>query len=607
MKEIALLIGFIYSISIFAQAEEVKISPELEAFMELKSLDLQVLENNLYVGLIGFYLPQENFIEVTQEYFNKNDDISLSRMKNGDLAIDPLSRDMLQTLLMIADHSMDTTEDVLTYDNGLLRLENFIPKDQSLLKTQTLSYAGEKYPNAEEYFPCIRYLDSHCLTTTIERKNYIEKTVQDNRVFLDRLQWLANHSTHNTAVIPTGADISAALPTYQGINTAYFLTLSEAMLKITDGKTDEGLEQLLLARKWINLHYQPMSNPTLLDLVVTVVYKQYLDQTIDMLLNSGALTNHLSNPKLEFITQPYSGNVSLAIQKSYLFEFKHKFFSQYSPYVTVFTKFPADMDLSQEDQYLLLTYITDRGMALSPKLEVLSVSLEVNKRLVRWNKVEQLDHLKEAVKKASSNRLSAQFNKPENTPDKEVLKQAFNDSTNDLNKWWKAYFNALGFNAKDGISYLNIQHPSTDFFNAHFNVLHQLETMNQNGQLYDYAMIEKMLNEDYLHTIALRFGFPEKDNYMIRLNEQQNYHQLVYLKYLILKNKISVSEIPAFLESQGDLAKNTVTKEPYLFDAKTGILSTPLPKEGKHLPFSVRKAQEKDKSIQNFEVKIPTL
>lgn len=140
-------------------------------------------------------------------------------------------------------------------------------------------------------------------------------------------------------------------------------------------------------------------------------------------------------------------------------------------------------------------------------------------------------------------------------------------------------------------------------------MIEALKAMNeitQEGVIIDKNLYHRMLKE---HNVWLDdfIQYEELMNrFKVRFVEQQNYHNLVYIKYLIMKNKISADEIPEFLSSLGDLAKNTVTHQPYYFDLQTHTLSTPLP-DNKYLTGLIRSARWQNKEIQNYEVYIPNL
>lgn len=99
--------------------------------------------------------------------------------------------------------------------------------------------------------------------------------------------------------------------------------------------------------------------------------------------------------------------------------------------------------------------------------------------------------------------------------------------------------------------------------------------------------------------------YSDFDSYWVRLYEQQNYHQMVYLKFLIMKERIPSQQIPKFLESMGNLARHTITKKAYQYDRNAHKLSTPLPKQNKYLPIHIKILRMYDSNISNFEVILP--
>lgn len=74
--------------------------------------------------------------------------------------------------------------------------------------------------------------------------------------------------------------------------------------------------------------------------------------------------------------------------------------------------------------------------------------------------------------------------------------------------------------------------------------------------------------------ILLETGKPDYKDYFFRLYDLSNYLALVNAKLLIKQQQINVQEIPPFLESLGDKAKNPYTLAPFTWDAKSATLST---------------------------------
>jgi hypothetical protein len=288
---------------------------------------------------------------------------------------------------------------------------------------------------------------------------------------------------------------SMELPSYQGMSKLYGLILSDAILNIAYSNNQAGIELLSIARKRIDLQYNEYSIPLLIDMMITNQQAQFLDQTMNALLDFGLLTNEMNNPQIEKIFQPYPKTIGSILQQSILAKLNAIFKVNFYPYIKAFLSLPMSQETMQTGSWLLM-------------------------------------------------------------------------------------------------------------LNNHAEIISELNSLNKKGKIFDINIIKSMIQKDKA-SITLEYLSPSIDDYIVRLYEQQNYHQLVYLKYLILRDNTSIKDIPKFLNSMGDLAKNTITKEAYQFDVETRILSTPLPKEEKYIPHSVRQAQQDDSNIQNLEVTIP--
>ncbi|AWM80794.1 hypothetical protein DKL61_10790 [Gammaproteobacteria bacterium ESL0073] len=79
--------------------------------------------------------------------------------------------------------------------------------------------------------------------------------------------------------------------------------------------------------------------------------------------------------------------------------------------------------------------------------------------------------------------------------------------------------------------------------------------------------------ENFIGGMFLEQSFNHKE-YFFRLYDLSNYLALVNAKLLIKQQQINVQEIPAFLESLGDKAKNPYTLVPFTWDARSATLST---------------------------------
>ncbi|MGL4674532.1 MAG: hypothetical protein ACRCXK_06705, partial [Wohlfahrtiimonas sp.] len=161
----------------------------------------------------------------------------------------------------------------------------------------------------------------------------------------------------------------------------------------------------------------------------------------------------------------------------------------------------------------------------------------------------------------------------------------------------------------EALFYLNDRYPSTYFYNQYFKMIEMISLEENLKQHLSVQKLDELL-KNTIDAETLKFAqsltvYSNFENYWVRLYEQQNYHQLVYLKYLIMSMQISSDNIPEFLDGMGGIAQNTMTKIPYVYDDETGKLSTPLPRQNKHLPAHIKISRLSDSRIRNFEVILP--
>ncbi|MGL4674534.1 MAG: hypothetical protein ACRCXK_06715 [Wohlfahrtiimonas sp.] len=472
MKKLLYLIVLLSSVG-FAE-EQIQISPELAEMMKIEPLDPERLENNFYVGQMGLYLPQENYLDLVKKHIQKQDAIGLQ---------------------FLNEHKINIFKQGDISPKFVL-IEELIPKDMKKKEVVLKPLNGVAVLDLKEYTPCLQYLNDNCIRQTLNISAEVNQALQENQDLLKRFVSLISNSIYNDTIFPNGMDIgSMELPSYQGMSKLYGLILSDAILNMASSNKQAGIELLSIARKRIDLQYNEHSMPLLVDMMITNQQAQFLDQTMNALLDSGLLTNEMNNPQIEKIFQPYPKTIGSMLQQSILAELNAIFKVNFYPYIKAFMSLPISQETMQNGYWLLM-------------------------------------------------------------------------------------------------------------LNNHAEIISELNSMNKKGEIFDINIINGMIQKDNA-SITLEYLSPSIDGYIVRLYEQQNYHQLVYLKYLILRDDISISDIPEFLNSMGDLAKNTITKERYHFDAETRVLSTPLPKEGKYIPHSVRQAQQDDSNIQNLEVTIP--
>lgn len=615
MKKLSILLITLSLISPIAYSQNNGLLPELQEFMELKPLDQTRFKGNAYIALMGLTYPKDNWQTAYEEILIHNDPIIQQRVKNGAILTN-YSQDPLQLALKIKDE-MDSGAEInqlamYKQAKDTLHLDNLTT--EKFLKFQQTPYLNEQFSRAQDYFLCQQYRNTNCINEMQKRKEYIQQVIKDNQLILERFRHIVSSADHYDFIIIDGqtfSGIGLALPTYQPYLNIYQLNLADAVIDFTENNAESGIHKLLLARQWVDLYYTEKSQPTLIDAMIMVNASQFLDQTINALLDSGLLQNYLTDPQLIKTILPYPNTLSQKVFQNMLWDISYGYKSTLYPFITTHNT-PTNLNLSKEHDLIITTYLERYASKydLPPSLKNLSEIL-LQEATPNWSEAEELFTLMTLHDDNVNTRITdsiKNISTPQDKANTEKLRQSYNDSEKAVEQWYQNYFKRMNFTEKDAITYLNTKYSSIPFYNDFYRAFQILTQANDDGILLTDDIISELLSNkvDPKHWAEITDN--KKPSwlyiYWARVMEPQNYHQLVYLKYLIVKNKISIDNIPVFLESQKDLAKNIVTKEPYSFDVETGILSTPLPIDNRLLPSNVRHAQNDDKTIQNFEVRI---
>lgn len=615
MKKLSILLITLSLISPIAYSQNNDLLPELQEFMELKPLDQTRFKGNAYIALMGLTYPKDNWQTVYEEILIHNDPIIQQRVKNGAILTN-YSQDPLQLALKIKDE-MDSGAEInqlAMYKpaKDTLHLDNLTT--EKFLKFQQTPYLNEQFSRAQDYFLCQQYRNTNCINEMQKRKEYIQQVIKDNQVILERFRHIVSSADHYDFIIIDGqtfSGIGLALPTYQPYLNIYQLNLADAVIDFTENNAESGIHKLLLARQWVDLYYTEKSQPTLIDAMIMVNASQFLDQTINALLDSGLLQNYLTDPQLIKTISPYPNTLSQKVFQNTLWDISYGYKSTLYPFITTHNT-PTNLNLSKEHDLIITTYLERYASKydLPPSLKNLSEIL-LQEATPNWSEAEELFTLMTLHDDNVNTRITdsiKNISTPQDKANTEKLRQSYNDSEKAVEQWYQNYFKRMNFTEKDAITYLNTKYSSIPFYNDFYRAFQILTQANDDGVLLTDDKISELLSNkvDPKHWAEITDN--KKPSwlyiYWARVMEPQNYHQLVYLKYLIFKNKISIDNIPVFLESQKDLAKNIITKESYSFDVETGILSTPLPIDNRLLPSNIRHAQNDDKTIQNFEVRI---
>lgn len=92
--------------------------------------------------------------------------------------------------------------------------------------------------------------------------------------------------------------------------------------------------------------------------------------------------------------------------------------------------------------------------------------------------------------------------------------------------------------------------------------------------------------------------------YLERNDIQRDYHNMVYLKYLIMKHQVQDEDIPEFLKSQGDLAIDPISQQPFVWNSKERSISLS-GVQYKHLPATIRRTMQNDAHLKTLQIVIP--
>ncbi len=601
-RSIILLLGllnFVFS--------AVKIPEQLEDFMEIEPISDEYFQNNLYIGWKGIQFPDSDWRTIYEKSFKQNEIFVNQRMKEGRVATNFLY-DPLQSAYKLPENPNMLVKLLLHPEKGLVYLSHHLRSDQSLLRFKPVFAQKKRYRATLDYFFCREYLEHSCLQNTRKFKNNILKAIDNNQELLARFRELATRSEYIYLLYYNDFNISFIMRSSTSMTQIFQLNLADALLNIIEGDTNDGLDKLLLARRWIDLHYQDKSNPSTLHLVVNINLTQYLDQTMDALLSSNYLDEYLNDVRLEKILAPYPKSIGTKVNDSVILNMLQDFKTIDYPFIKYYVADKVNTSLSEEDEYIALLYLRDHEVKLSPKLLELLQDFKQKANEENWENLQQLQLLKEVVFHEVINENDVILY---SLLDRLSSNESLKPSQSAITEWYRNFFQRIQFSAREALTYLNTKYPSRELFEDYYKLLKILVEKNntESSIIFTRELLNELVeqtiqpkNMAIIQTILIQVEF---EMYWLRLYEQQNYHQIVHLKYLIKKNGVEDKDIAEYLDSLGELARNTITGEAYTYDSKTKLLTTPLPTSSQHLPSSVRQIRRDNHLVKFFQVHIP--
>ena len=598
-----LIFCFLLSISINLSFGQTKMSPELDQFIVLSPKIEQNFVNNLYSGWMGINHFGDDWLTIAQEVFQNNDQLLNQQIYDGKLA-NNFYTDRL-TWAFDLPKNIDIFDNITEPHSKLLSLSDYLAGNQQLLEFIPVPVVDSKYLNTRDYFACRIYLKHDCLAEIKKDESYIRTVILTNQKLLTRFRELIAQSEFNYALLYNDFNTARTIKAGLNMTQLYQLNLSDAVLDIMNQQVDEGLDKLLLARQLIDLNFREQSMPLMNNIVIYISYTQYLDQTMNALLSSGLLSQYLDDQRLEMILKPYPADIGQKLNASIINELKHIFRSIIYPFVRIYIDAPQDRQFSEENEYIILSYFQEKTIMIPIHLLYRLEILEAKRQNESWLKVQSLNQLRD---KSSQNigRKNNIFANSKLKSDEMSVTAKIN-----LQEWYTDFFHQLDMSPEEAFAYLNTKYPSVKFYNEYYKLLEKLTLMNMSKENVHFTsqVLDTVLKDEvsptyqpYARTIV---SYSDFGTYWMRLYEQQNYHRLVYLKYLIIRNNVSSKDIDQFLKSKNELARNTITDQPYEYDGKNKILSTPLPIDNKYLPVNIKQAKFDNRSIKNFQVDIP--
>lgn len=610
MKKIGSIILLLASIA-YAQTEaSYKLTPELDEFMTLQPISEQYFEHNAYIGWMGLTYPKNDWLIAYRDIFKANDAMLNQRVNDGRLLTNYFANPRQAIFQLSNDKTM--LNDLFGPDDGLIELQDHL-HEQKLLSFRQSTLGNKRYRYTKDFFVCADYLDANCLEKMLERRQYIEETIRNNQQLLDRFKTLVETSQYNYALFHNDFNASINTAPNTGMMKLIQLYLTDSIMKIVDGDIDQGLDQLVIVRQWIDLMFHEKSKASLLHFFVNISVTQFLDQTMNVLLDSGLLNSVLDDERIAFIVMPYSDHIGKKLNEVVLFEMKQNFKDFAYPYLKIYTLTNHELVLTEEDEFIILACLRNFGVILSPALDEIYKARSLAARTKDWPKLKSLQKATQSINKIWFNVVhEAKEVQPrimDAEGELELLRSSHEHFVEILTDWYQQYFQELGISPKEALFAFNEKYPSIHFYNDYYKML-QIISLEENleqrlSPKTLYALLNGQIMPETLAFVQTLSIYSDFDNYWVRLYEQQNYHQLVYLKFLIMKDQISEENLSEFLSLMGSLARNTMTNKSYVYDEESSKLSTPLPRQNKYVPVHIKILRLYDASIQNFEVILP--
>lgn len=248
-----------------SKEEVVKPLPTVETLIAPNELELELLENNRFIAILGLQHAGDDYYDVAKHAFIQNyENVYQQRLK------------VIESLKYKAINQTKFLPYAQT--EGLLKLID----DESLLTSNKF---------------CLQYLDSDCVQKIIKQKDNIQKLRKDNEKLIARYYDIFDKYPQETLIVLPSVFMNSQFQNYSLLPSIMELELAHIILLFNNGQFDEGIESLLTQQKIIKQMINGDQTTTFDGMSMTLDMSLYFDLYINALLSSEYAQILLENPQ----------------------------------------------------------------------------------------------------------------------------------------------------------------------------------------------------------------------------------------------------------------------------------------------------------------------
>lgn len=582
----------IFSNTVFADKPippKEELLPEVKALFDVKPLNQNRLKDNYFIQAQGLLFPKDNWQTIYGEILIKNDPIIMKDIVNQKLPHD-MSEDFPYYI------SIKRWE---KYNQSLTQFGDSLKDGEKMMPLIKEIQQADKTIKFWDVFPCQSYLEANCVSGLLKQRNIMKQFIAQNRVVLDRFQIslrTSDHFDYIDYIEPKPYDFSFLSLEGWWTHHQIFLThlmFIDLVFTLEDQDYTIALSQLELILKQRQIWMNESSNHTLISSMINVAMRSIVDHYLNELLTVGYLDSLLNEPAIQQLFAPYPKTARNTVINPLIAEFQWSYLGDaLRPYLDLNnTMQTSSLTLNDEDEFKAINYLMALGHYIPPTIE------------------KRFDELKTNTKFAYPESWSL-FSKKSIDEYVDKKQQEFYKEWELLTKIHHDYFQQKNISLDELLAYFKQNYSIIPYLNESYKLSleYQKVLLNDDFEQKTLALIEAC-HKNPAFIAKTCDEYRAIIDYIHRYEEQVVYHNLVYLKYRIMKDKIKDKDIPAFLVSQSEYTKHPLRDEIVKWNPEKRTLSIPLAKELNYLPAGVRLlvSQKKDEStnITHYEVSIP--